>query len=209
LPQLPRSDDFEKQRFKAGLGAINQWYAHPYTHVLLVNNPVPLGDGKYENTRPYENRGWCKFERTISSLTKYSTCLEILDTEEGSTAEPHRGPPISPDVFSDQMRNGVREKTIVFTAGADEDFVIEQYRKGFINAYENHTHIQHNGGWIHLSGLGWGDEEAFAIAKAIEYAVEHCSPPEEIRINLKSNNFSEAGVKALQKAQGGRFSFVL
>ncbi|CAK0796002.1 unnamed protein product [Prorocentrum cordatum] len=218
LPQFPRSDDFEKQRFKAGLCAINQWYAHPYTHVLLATYPVPVDDGKYENTRPYENRGWCKFERTISGLTKYSTCTEELGMEvrtiamEGQSiampAKPHRGPPISPDVFSDQVRIGVREGTIAFTAGADEDFVIEQYRKGFVHAYENHTRIQFNGGWVHMSSLDWGDEEAFVMAKAIEYAVEHCSPPEEIKINIKGNRFSEAGIKALQEAQGGQFSFV-
>ena len=50
------------------------WYAHPYTHVLLLTTQIPTG-AAYTNTRPYDARGWCEVERRTSALTKCTHCL--------------------------------------------------------------------------------------------------------------------------------------
>ena len=45
----------ERARFDRGLAQMAGLYAHPYTLVLSARIPIP--DGDYENTRPYEERG--------------------------------------------------------------------------------------------------------------------------------------------------------
>ena len=45
LPQMPRTDG-EAARFRRGLRKMNQWYMHPYTHVLLLASSLPLGMGE-------------------------------------------------------------------------------------------------------------------------------------------------------------------
>ncbi|CAK0896204.1 unnamed protein product, partial [Prorocentrum cordatum] len=208
LPQKPHRDDSETQRFKAGLKAIDRWYAHPHTTVLLVTTPVPNGDGKYENRRPYQNRGWCKFERSISMLTKHRECLLDLgkvpdgwvwgrfrDSEALRVLSASRRPPLSPDAFAKQVRAGVQEGTVAFTAGAvDEEFVIEQYRKGFIQAYNSWGDTYNSlgveqGDKVNLTNLGWGSDDAFVLADAIKYAGMHCSPKNTVFLDLRGNNF--------------------
>ena len=120
-----------------------------------------------------------------------------------------RSPMVSPEVFAVKMRKGVRSGAFAFTAGADEEFVIDKYRKGFIAAFEQHTSIQHHGWWIHLSVLGWGAEDAKVLARAVAYAKEHCDPPETIRLSVWGNNFGEAGKELLRAAAGGRFELRL
>ena len=118
-----------------------------------------------------------------------------------------RSPMVSPEVFAVEMREGVRSGAFAFTAGADEEFVIDKYRKGFIAAFEQHTSIQRAGPWyIILSRLGWGAEDAKVLARAVAYAKEHCKPPETITLEVYDNDFGEAGVELLRAAAGGRFA---
>ena len=53
LPQKPYATDGEHERFKRGLSAINRWYSHPHTIVLLCTGALPTGTA-YRSVRPYE-----------------------------------------------------------------------------------------------------------------------------------------------------------
>ena len=64
------------------------------------------------------------------------------------------------------MCAGVAAGTVGFTAGkVDQEFVIDKYRDGFIAAFNNHTKLQDNGPGVHLTGLGWGDEEGRVLVE--------------------------------------------
>ena len=150
----------------------------------------------------------CWFETRISELTKYDESLLDLSKFDGKSLysmKAGRSPMVSPEVFAVEMREGVRSGAFAFTAGADEEFVIDKYRKGFIAAFEQHTSIQRNGAFIHLKSLGWGAEDAKVLARAVAYAKEHCEPPETIKLNIAFNNFGVADKELLRAAAGGRF----
>ena len=144
-----------------------------------------------------------------------------------------RAPFLSPDAFAEKVRAGVAAGTVGFTAGkVDQEFVIDKYRDGFVAAFDNHTKLQDNGAFIHLTNLGWGDEEGRtlvevrvcpgrapgvwrcvrgltsrpgACAQALKYAVQHCSP-EEIDLNLGGNKWSAETTAAIKQAvQGSKF----
>jgi len=207
LPQRPRNQT-EEERFSRGLKHINEWYRHPYSFVLAVTNALPTGK-QYTNTRLYSERGWCYFELSMSSLTKDGSCLLDFSKFREENADfascvwdmkAKRPPPMSPDDFATEMRKGIASGRLAFTAKADADFVIDQYRKGFIEAYERHTRTQRNGAWIHMNNLGWGPDEGHTIARAISYVEEHCSPPQTLLMNLGDNNFGTDAVDAIKGA---------
>jgi len=207
LPQRPRTKT-EEERFSRGLKRINEWYRHPYSFVLALTNALPTGR-QYTNTRLYSERGWCYFELKISSLTKDGKCLlDFIKFDGSSTAfdasawgmKANRPAPMSPDDFATEMREGIAAGRLAFTAKADAEFVINQYRKGFIEAYERHTRTQRNGAWIHMNNLGWGPDEGHTIARAISYVEEHCSPPQTLLMNLGDNNFGTDAVDAIKGA---------
>ena len=54
LPQ-PKRTPAEDARFSSGIRSLMQWFAHPYTHVLLMTGSLPTG-GSYTNIRPYDAR---------------------------------------------------------------------------------------------------------------------------------------------------------
>jgi len=131
--------------------------------------------------------------------------LSKFDGENLWSMKAGRSPMVSPEVFAVEMREGVRSGAFAFTAGADEEFVIDKYRKGFIAAFEQHTSIQRAGGGIWLYSLGWGAEDAKVLARAVAYAKEHCEPPETIWLKVRDNDFGEAGKELLRAAAGGKF----
>jgi len=207
LPQRPR-DQTEEERFKCGLKRINEWYRHPYLSVLAVTNPLPTGK-EYTNTRLYSERGWCYFELCISSLTKHNKCLLDFSRFVGSATDfqgmrigmcAKRPPPMSPDDFAMEMRKSIASGRLAFTAKADAEFVIGQYCKGFVEAYEGHTRVQSNGAYIHMNRLGWGSDEGHTLARAIAYVEEHCSPPEPLKLNLDDNHFDPDAHEAIKRA---------
>ena len=68
LPQPVRSAQ-EAERFASGLRELMTWYAHPYTHVLLMTTELPAG-AAYTNQRSYNERGWCEAERRTCAISK-------------------------------------------------------------------------------------------------------------------------------------------
>ena len=100
---------------------INYWYGSPYVTTLVLDTPMPAGA---ENPAPVDMRGWCIFERALSSITKLGhCCLELSRLPPpGATAYEYwvdlttplqgaRSAPLSPDAFERKLTEGMaREK---------------------------------------------------------------------------------------------------
>ena len=75
---------YERSRFDRGIKAINRWYAAPHVTTLVLDLPMPDGA---QNAAPIDKRGWCVFERRLSSITKTrSACclaLSLLPSGQG------------------------------------------------------------------------------------------------------------------------------
>jgi hypothetical protein len=91
LPQKEWASEDEKRIFKLALKAINEWYQHRLTTVIMVTqHPQGVDEpGRYQSSRPYDNRGWTRTEKALSSLRKSADCL--LDTKlfDAETVEAH------------------------------------------------------------------------------------------------------------------------
>jgi len=198
LPQGVDRSPAHLARFKLALHAINEWYAHPFTLVLLVTTPLPSG-ADYTNKRPYSGRGWCYFEKRIASLVQDNACLWDLSLHKEGTAidfdgcmeklKAGREPFVSPDVVARELAEGVASGALGFTAGADQEVVSGLYEKGFVKAFE--TFRQTGCPHIFYHSLGWGSKDAPLLAEALKYAHEHCKassdPP---YLNFYHNQFT-------------------
>ena len=197
LPQKPFRAPEELARFKRALGRINEWYAHPYTHVLIVDTPLPTGEA-YTNRRPYKERGWCYFEMNASAIVKQGFLVWRLSRWNGKATsygvfrrelQAGRTPPISPERFAREMRAGVAEGALRFTAGVvDMEFVLKQYDKCFVRVFETYstfckpavqqfsTHDLPDIKMVHLDlvDTGWGDNDMRMLIEALQYAEMHC-----------------------------------
>ena len=193
LPQHPRTAS-EQQRFKHSLKAINKWYFHKATFVLLCDLPPPDDGAAYANRRLHADRGWCVFERAASMVIKQPECLLCLSQYRGATDFGHGGsstldaasccgqmitnrePPISPARFAEEMRLRVASGALAFTAGADMELVIAQYTAGFVSAFDdmgsNDSVVS-----VGFANLGWGDKEGAVALDALRYAAAHCTFP--------------------------------
>ena len=201
-PQYPRTEE-ESERFIRGLRTINQWYMHPFTKVLMLNN-TPENLPEHTNQRTYDERGWTYFERSAAAIVKHRSSLWEYSRYRGSTEFStmseqmiaHRHPVVSPDRFSSDLRQGVESGALRFTASADLDFVTELYQSGFILAFETFRRTAMNKGIVTYGGLQWNDQEAQLIAETMAYVIAHCDIQNgnELTIWLGGNNFTEAGV---------------
>ena len=188
--------------------SINEWYVHPFAPVLLVTTPLPTG-AEYTNRRAYDARGWCFFERRISSVVKEDRMLWDLSLHEDGKAMTYdncqthlkssRHPFMSPERVARELREGVEAGTLGFTAGLkDLELVSGLYERGFVKAFE--TFRQSGGVNIYYNDLGWGSKEAPILAEALAYAHEHCKPPEAQSLDMENNEFTEAEKLMLRKA---------
>ena len=139
LPQPPRSAQ-EAATFAGGLRSLMAWFAHPYTHVLLLSGPLPTG-ASYSNDRPYASRAWCEAEQRTCAISKCVHCLwdlRGLDLHalEGlggmqafdalrSQLKSGRLPPMAPPAFAKRLRHGVSSGELAFSEGGDLEAVIE------------------------------------------------------------------------------------
>ena len=64
--------DYQLKRFGKGLKHINVWYGHHHVTTLVCDWPMPAGA---QNPHPIDVRGWCVFERNLSSIVKASDCF--------------------------------------------------------------------------------------------------------------------------------------
>ena len=169
----------QQLRFGSGLFYINVWYGAKYTHTLVLNTPMPAGA---ENVAAYAQRGWCIFERMLSSVVKDDYCYLELDKMDGAKTDwggirkqcsAGRPAPMAPDAFEQMIREGMdREKKeadsgIRFTNGKDAtEVVIPQYKRGFLR-------LMGQASGLSYGRLNWGDREAQTLAAALVYAHAH------------------------------------
>jgi len=166
----------EIARFRRGLKGINEWYGHPTVDVLVCNRPLPASA---ENLRPLKDRGWCIFEKRLSSLVKQPFAYHQLDNMSGNAKSPdefdrecraNRCAPITPDAFKAMMLAGVERESkelgtgITFTSGKDlSEVVIPQYEVAFLRLMANTANLGYH-------NLGFTDADGLLIAAAFAYA---------------------------------------
>ena len=112
---------YQLARFRKGLSSVNVWYSHWKITTLVLDMPMPAGS---ENSAPVEKRGWCIFERRLSSIIKTSACCLALSKLPPSGDEAFgywlhlvtklrgaRAQVLNPDAFERYLQDGVaREK---------------------------------------------------------------------------------------------------
>ena len=175
-----------------------------------MTTPLPTG-AEYTNKREYGGRGWCYFEKRISSLVKDDNMLwDLSKHEEGAEIDfddcrgklkAGRAPFVSPEVVARELSEGVASGALGFTAGADQDVVSKLYEKGFIKAFE--TARDMGAGKIWYANLDWGSEEAPVLAEAIKCAHEHCRAADRVpRLRFDDNKFTDEDEQMLRAAAG-------
>jgi len=211
-PQYPRSSE-EKQRFLRGLkGELNHLYSHPYTIVLMLD--LPASD-KPEHTsrRTYKQRGWCFTEKHLATIAKDAFAFWTLSNFQGASnyrdlrqqMKANRPVPIAPPEFGKRMRADVTSGALSFTAKADMDFVIDLYKRGFVNVIQKvDSQLWQETTQIRYFELGWSDSDLKTLEKTINYMKMGCGlggnrpSTAGIELWLSLNNFSEAGKARLQ-----------
>jgi hypothetical protein len=207
----PEKDDrtpYECARFGAGLKSINIWYGHPYVTTLVVDLPMPAGS---ENAAPVERRGWCIFERQLSSITKDSGCCLTLsglqdearqgwDADEAQwialcgLCQGSRTAPLSPDAFEVMMVNGMAREAAEagtgfrFTNGKDATRVcIPQYREAFVRLVGGAEGLMY-------ANCDWKAGEVVQLCDALVWAHENGATTQAIELNLRGNELTDAAV---------------
>ena len=217
LPQPSRSPD-EAERFRLGLAALMTWYAHPYTHVLLMTGALPTG-AAYTNTRPYDARGWCEVERRTCGVSKCVHCMwdyagfapEALGDLEGmklfdglrAQLKSGRAPPMPPNQFARVLRQRVEAGELGFSAASDLDVVIDMYQRGFVTVFETYRTFDPDGFFAAFAALEWEDAHAKQIAAALAYAAKHCKARDGVSLRLEGNRFGKEGQRAIENAIKG------
>ena len=200
------------ERLRKGLGSINVWYGHDRTFTLVLNTGMPAGS---ENMHPYGSRGWCIFERCLSSLVKDTFCyLELSKMKVQGAGRPQgqggpffdfvrecraeRPPPMSPEAFEAMMRQGVatEEATpgagIKFTSGKDlTEVIIPQYEKGFLRLLGASEVLEYG----HLS---FGDQGVKMLLAALAYAEAHGPRLRLLKLAVHDNQISDEGARAIE-----------
>lgn len=235
--QKPYGSPEEKQMQKRSLDAINLWYFHALTHVLLVTTPPPLG-AVYGNTRLHAVRGWCYFEKMASMVatkpwllldfSKYVDATDfgrLLGQNQGDARvfdgvapdsccgqmSAGRNAPQSPDCFGESMRARVRAGELSFTSAADEEHVIEQYRKGFVETLQKLADCESTQHRIFgFDGLGWSNADVDELLQVLLAAVKLCCFPHgPIGLVMQDNPLvTEEKFAELRRSLAGKFNVI-
>jgi len=165
----------EKKIFDAGLGAINLLYGSEHTLVIQLTampKDIMAPAGYLENGTPYEDRGWCYFEATISAILKSSFNLFDLGKAEQELFDHHadfvdmsraatigRLPPMTPEDMEISLAQ------LKFTSGADRGMVGKKYAQFFTEAAVKAQELI----FVEVSGLGsgWGDKQIGQLCRAL------------------------------------------
>ena len=168
--------DYQLKRFIKGLKQINVWYGHARVTTLVCDWPMPAGA---QNPHPIDVRGWCVFERNLSSIVKVSDCFlqlsllpanaermkwfDVVDACKGA-----RRPPLAADAFERLMRDNLESGAFKFTNGKDATNVcIPQYAEAF-------TRLLGTSKALGYFELGWGAAEGEQLAAALACALSIC-----------------------------------
>ena len=198
---------YQLARFGSGLKGINVWYGSVHTTTLVCDWPMPANA---ENASPIATRGWCIFEKALSSVRKDGRCcLALGQLADGATGHwlslevacrAGRAPPLAPDAFEAMLREGVAREAAVpgtgfrFTNGKDATAIcIPQYREGFLR-------LLRGGGMLAFDRCGWGDAEVRVLAAALAYAHANGATTQADSLFLSANRLSDAALPPLVEA---------
>ena len=183
---------------------VRRWYVDYGTYVLCVTMPPPEG-AVYSNVTLHKDRGWCFFEVSMASVVKNGRCLWDASKHTDGTndyralikqLQSGRPKMLSPPTFGEAMRTRVAAGELKFTAKADMETVIEQYRIGFVQSISSFTANTYISFWQ----LGWKDEEGEAMLESLEYAEEHCSRESKLKFSAHIGNEYSAALREKAKA---------
>ena len=198
---------YQLQRFGKGLRSVNVWYGAVYTATLVCDWPMPAGA---QNPHPIDVRGWCVFERHLSSIVKDSSCylqLSLLPADAESmdwdgwmdgndvvdACKGARRPPLAADAFERLMRDNLESGAFKFTNGKDATNVcIPQYAEAF-------TRLLGTSKYLGYLKLGWGAAEGEQLAAALASAQRMGTAVAAEKFNLFGNKLGTAGVRAIGK----------
>ena len=176
---------------------INLWYAHPQTHVLLVDTDLPAG--AHTNMQPYAGRGWCVMERKASGLVKHFDALislKGLTGEERSLVEVIRNgraarePPMAPAAFASMLEAGVASGAIKFTNRGDVGLVATIYGKAFAAEMAAVDSLAY-------CGLGWDDAQMLTLCEALRAAHAGSGLRKLEKLDLAGNQMGDGAMAAL------------
>ena len=159
------------------------------------------------NSAPIDQRGWCIFERRLSSVRKDGGCclnLSGLANFKGpywislvKACRAGRYAPQAPDAFEAMLRAGMEREAAEagsgfrFTNGKDATAIcIPQYKEGFLR-------LMPKEGMLHFSDCGWGDAEVRELAAALAYAHAAGATTQADELNLFGNELTDASVPVL------------
>jgi len=177
--------------FSQALGSLGIFYAHAHTRVLMLTVfPPDYLTAKYKrsgNVQPYFKRGWCFCKSSWAMMVKdFSLVLDLgKHTGEGvfnaAKCMQGRKAPVLPE------ESVVQLESKGFTNGStDKLLVADLYTKGFLERFGVVTLLVY-------THLGWGGEEARAVAEALPHA-----PALEV-LYLHNNSIGRRG-----RARAGR-----
>ena len=194
--------DYQLKRFIKGLKQINVWYGHAYVTTLVCDWPMPAGA---QNPHPIDVRGWCVFERNLSSIVKNSDCYlqlsqlpadaESLDWYKGvvKACKGARRPPLAADAFERLMRDNLESGAFKFTNGKDATNVcIPQYAEAF-------KRLLGTSKMLYYDRLGWGAAEGEQLAAALACAQRMGTAVAAEKLMIWGNKLGTAGVRAIGK----------
>ena len=194
--------DYQLKRFIKGLKQINVWYGHACVTTLVCDWPMPAGA---QNPHPIDVRGWCVFERHLSSIVKDGDCYlqlsllpanaESLDWFSGvvQACKGARRPPLAADAFERLMRDNLESGAFKFTNGKDATNVcIPQYAEAF-------TRLLGTSKTLGYQVLGWGAAEGEQLAAALACAQRMDTAVAAEKLYLHGNELGTAGVRAIGK----------
>ena len=222
LPQ-PKRTPAEDARFSSGIRSLMQWFAQPYTHVLLMTGSLPTG-GSYTNIRPYDARGWTEPERRTCAISKCVHCMwdiagwdpskleglermQAYDVLRASLSRGLRPPPQSPTHFAKHLRQRVASGELSFSAESDLEMVIDMYKRGFVSIFDEYRDFDPEGFFAAWAAMGWGECEAKQIAAVLTYAAKVCKAKSAVSLRLEGNQFGKAGQQVIEHAIKGSKSF--
>jgi hypothetical protein len=206
LPQATTDGEDDRSpselvRFDQGLRTLNVFFGHPNTFVLLVTRS-PSAAREHTNVEPFDGRGWCVAERTMSAIVKASFNLIDLSLLDGTSTSfvaiidkgrSKRQPPVAPDAFRSFLEAGVKNGSIKFSVVTDLALVAGIYQRAFVDELSVATALSY-------ARLGWGDEEVATLAAALEHAHKRGVLGRVEKLWLHSNSMGCAGAAALAAA---------
>ena len=163
-----------------------------------------------ENAAGVDKRGWCLFERRLSSIIKTGRCCLTLSRmgERDGDSWRHlvmacmagRLAPLAPDAFEALLRDGMaREEAEAgtgfrFTNGKDATEVcIPQYREAFLR-------LMRGAEVLSFMYCSWGDDEVEQLCGALAYAHAAGSTTAAEGLYLTGNALTDAALAHLARA---------